>query len=257
MMWGVRRGLFSNEAGQGSAPIAHAAAKTDEPVSEGVVALLEPFIDTIVICTMTGLVIVITGVWHDPHPDRDRARRRGPVLPRVGGRGRLRGAGRGPRTDRGARRPHRGAAAGGPVVGWHEVPVERLFADADADHAVHRDRVPGAQEAVAATGETYRLALRPRRRERRAADQARLRCGPGRHLGRLHRGLQRAAVRHLDGDLVELLRGPLRPLPVRAQGGAALQARLRGHALRRVRWWPWPPSGRSATSPWASSPSPT
>jgi AGCS family alanine or glycine:cation symporter len=62
MMWGVRRGLFSNEAGQGSAPIAHAAAKTDEPVSEGVVALLEPFIDTIVICTMTGLVLIMTGV---------------------------------------------------------------------------------------------------------------------------------------------------------------------------------------------------
>ncbi|MGH7558234.1 MAG: alanine/glycine:cation symporter family protein [Gemmatimonadota bacterium] len=65
MMWGVRRGLFSNEAGQGSAPIAHAAAKTDEPVSEGVVALLEPFIDTIVICTMTALVIITTGVWND------------------------------------------------------------------------------------------------------------------------------------------------------------------------------------------------
>ena len=63
LMWGVRRGLFSNEAGQGSAPIAHAAAKTDEPVSEGVVALLEPFIDTIVICSMTGLVIITTGVW--------------------------------------------------------------------------------------------------------------------------------------------------------------------------------------------------
>jgi AGCS family alanine or glycine:cation symporter len=65
LMWGVRRGLFSNEAGQGSAPIAHAAAKTDEPVSEGVVALLEPFIDTMVICTMTGLVIIMTGVWSD------------------------------------------------------------------------------------------------------------------------------------------------------------------------------------------------
>jgi AGCS family alanine or glycine:cation symporter len=65
LMWGVRRGLFSNEAGQGSAPIAHAAAKTDEPVSEGTVALLEPFIDTIVICTMTGLVILVTGVWTD------------------------------------------------------------------------------------------------------------------------------------------------------------------------------------------------
>jgi len=63
MSYGVRRGLFSNEAGQGSAPIAHSAAKTDEPVSEGVVALLEPFIDTIVICTMTGLVIVLTGSY--------------------------------------------------------------------------------------------------------------------------------------------------------------------------------------------------
>ncbi len=65
MVWGVKRGLFSNEAGQGSAPIAHAAAKTDEPVSEGVVALVEPFIDTIVICTLTGLVIILTGVWND------------------------------------------------------------------------------------------------------------------------------------------------------------------------------------------------
>ncbi|WP_456425082.1 alanine/glycine:cation symporter family protein [Rhodocaloribacter sp.] len=63
MRYGVQRGLFSNEAGQGSAPIAHSAAKTDEPVSEGVVALLEPFIDTIVICTTTGLVIVATGVF--------------------------------------------------------------------------------------------------------------------------------------------------------------------------------------------------
>jgi AGCS family alanine or glycine:cation symporter len=68
LMWGVRRGLFSNEAGQGSAPIAHAAARTDEPVSEGVVALLEPFIDTIVICTMTALVIIMTGVWNDRLP---------------------------------------------------------------------------------------------------------------------------------------------------------------------------------------------
>lgn len=68
LVWGVRRGLFSNEAGQGSAPIAHAAAKTDEPVREGVVALLEPFIDTLLICTMTGLVIIITGVWDSKHP---------------------------------------------------------------------------------------------------------------------------------------------------------------------------------------------
>jgi len=68
MMWGVRRGLYSNEAGQGSAPIAHAAARTDEPVSEGVVALLEPFIDTLVICTMTALVIIVTSSWDDRFP---------------------------------------------------------------------------------------------------------------------------------------------------------------------------------------------
>ncbi|MEZ4699583.1 MAG: amino acid carrier protein [Rhodothermales bacterium] len=65
MQYGVQRGLFSNEAGQGSAPIAHSAAKTDEPVSEGVVALLEPFIDTIIICTITGIVVVGTGVYNE------------------------------------------------------------------------------------------------------------------------------------------------------------------------------------------------
>jgi AGCS family alanine or glycine:cation symporter len=64
---GVNRGLFSNEAGQGSAPIAHAAAKTDEPVAEGMVSILEPFIDTILICTITGLVILSSGVWKDKH----------------------------------------------------------------------------------------------------------------------------------------------------------------------------------------------
>jgi len=62
---GVNRGLFSNEAGQGSAPIAHSAARAPEPVSEGMVAILEPFIDTIIICTLTGLVILSSGVWHE------------------------------------------------------------------------------------------------------------------------------------------------------------------------------------------------
>lgn len=64
---GVNRGLFSNEAGQGSAPIAHAAAKTKEPASEGMVSILEPFIDTIIICTITGLVILSSGVWQEKH----------------------------------------------------------------------------------------------------------------------------------------------------------------------------------------------
>jgi len=60
---GVARGVFSNEAGLGSAPMAHAAAKTNEPVREGLVAMLGPFIDTIIICSMTALVIITTGLW--------------------------------------------------------------------------------------------------------------------------------------------------------------------------------------------------
>lgn len=63
---GIKRAVFSNEAGIGSAAIAHSAAKTEYPVQEGIVALLEPFIDTIVVCTMTALVIVITGAYIDP-----------------------------------------------------------------------------------------------------------------------------------------------------------------------------------------------
>ena len=63
MIQGFRRAAFSNEAGVGSASIAHSAAATNEPVREGIVALLEPFIDTIVVCTMTGLVVVITGAY--------------------------------------------------------------------------------------------------------------------------------------------------------------------------------------------------
>ena len=64
LVWGVRRGLFSNEAGQGSAPMAHAAAKTEHPMREGIVASLEPMVDTLIICTLTALVIVITGAWN-------------------------------------------------------------------------------------------------------------------------------------------------------------------------------------------------
>lgn len=63
LIWGIKRGLFSNEAGQGSAPIAHAAAKTDEPVREGTVAMMGPYIDTLTICTLTGLSILVTNAW--------------------------------------------------------------------------------------------------------------------------------------------------------------------------------------------------
>ncbi len=130
MTWGVRRGLFSNEAGQGSAPIAHAAAKTDEPVSEGVVALLEPFIDTILICTMTGLVIIMTGVWNDRVPTQ---------MTLVGGDaswvqampdGRIRQGAPAPaeyRIENGA--PV--AAEGSPQFSWHEAAVADFYTDAE------------------------------------------------------------------------------------------------------------------------------
>lgn len=65
LVWGLRRATFSNEAGVGSAAIAHSAVKTSEPVTEGFVASLEPFVDTVIICTMTALVIVISGVYQD------------------------------------------------------------------------------------------------------------------------------------------------------------------------------------------------
>jgi AGCS family alanine or glycine:cation symporter len=64
MLWGVKRGLYSNEAGQGSAAIAHSTAKTKFAIREGSVAMLGPFIDTIMICSLTGLVILVTGAWH-------------------------------------------------------------------------------------------------------------------------------------------------------------------------------------------------
>ena len=66
LVMGVRRAAFSNEAGLGSAAIAHAAAKTEEPVREGIVGMIGPFIDTIVVCSMTAMVVIITGMWNDP-----------------------------------------------------------------------------------------------------------------------------------------------------------------------------------------------
>lgn len=66
LVQGIRRAVFSNEAGVGSAAIAHAAAKTDEPVREGLVAMLGPFIDTVVICTMTAPVVIVSGAYNTP-----------------------------------------------------------------------------------------------------------------------------------------------------------------------------------------------
>ena len=70
---GVNRGLYSDEAGQGSAPIAHASSKTENPIEEGMVSILEPFIDTIIICTLTGLVILSSGVWNQKFENKFEA----------------------------------------------------------------------------------------------------------------------------------------------------------------------------------------
>jgi AGCS family alanine or glycine:cation symporter len=134
MMWGVKRGLFSNEAGQGSAPIAHAAAKTDEPVSEGVVALVEPFIDTIVICTMTGLVIILTGVWNATIPTEitlDRGDISYMVERAEGGYRDLETAAE-IRIEAGR---YIESGPGAARLAWHEVPVEALYLDAEQTQA--------------------------------------------------------------------------------------------------------------------------
>jgi len=117
MMWGVRRGLFSNEAGQGSAPIAHAAARTHEPVSEGVVALLEPFIDTLVVCTITALVIVMTNAHEARLPTRLDV-----AAPDVGWVG-----------DELPREVEvrEGRLPEGVQMTWHGAPIEQVFTDAE------------------------------------------------------------------------------------------------------------------------------
>ncbi|HEX6201524.1 MAG TPA: sodium:alanine symporter family protein [Thermoanaerobaculia bacterium] len=166
MMWGVRRGLFSNEAGQGSAPIAHAAAKTDEPVSEGAVALLEPFIDTIVICTMTGLVIISTGVWTARVPTAIElgggdmsfvTRSAEGAYATTSAPDEMRFADGFPVGDAGgsdATAAER-ALAGAPVVAWHEVEVDRLFVDAEQTTPFSGTLYPARREAVADDGTTY------------------------------------------------------------------------------------------------------
>ena len=125
--WGVNRGLFSNEAGQGSAPIAHAAAKTDEPVSEGVVGLVEPFIDTIVLVTMTCLVIIITGVYEDRVPT-EMTLAGGDlsfVVPAADGSFDEAAAPAEIRVNDGRQTIAEGQVA----FAWHDLPVERFYTD--------------------------------------------------------------------------------------------------------------------------------
>ena len=156
LLWGVRRGLFSNEAGQGSAPIAHSAAKTEEPVSEGVVALLEPFIDTIVICTITALVILTTGVWNST-TDTVFSLTEGDLSYVT-------------ETEQGYRsvdtvpdaiEVREGQQMGSVHFAWHEVPVGELYMDEDQTMPFTGEIRPGAQVAVAENGQSYETLYGP------------------------------------------------------------------------------------------------
>lgn len=154
LMWGVRRGLFSNEAGQGSAPIAHAAAKTDEPVSEGVVALLEPLIDTIVICTLTGLVIVITGT-HEQRFPTEITLGGGDITWTAEVEPNRFGGVDAPESIEIVSGQHVGSGVGAAMVSWHEVSVDMLYTDEGQTQAFTGTVFPGRGEAVASDGTTY------------------------------------------------------------------------------------------------------
>ncbi|HJN44251.1 MAG: sodium:alanine symporter family protein [Acidobacteria bacterium] len=151
--WGVNRGLFSNEAGQGSAPIAHAAAKTDEPVSEGVVGLVEPFIDTIVIVTMTCFVLIITGVYDERVPSEltlaggDLSY----VVPAADGALEETEEPLRIRIDDGFQAINAGQA----LFAWHDVPVERFFTDEAQTQAFDGIIDPAAGVATSDDGTNY------------------------------------------------------------------------------------------------------
>ena len=154
LMWGVRRGLFSNEAGQGSAPIAHAAAKTDEPVSEGVVALLEPFIDTLVICSMTGLVIIMTASHTATFPTEIALGSGDVIYTTVQENERYQFVST-PEQILIADGRHMATGIGDPIVSWHEAAVEELFVDPAQTQPFTGVVFPLRGEAVAEDGTTY------------------------------------------------------------------------------------------------------
>lgn len=154
LMWGVRRGLFSNEAGQGSAPIAHAAAKTDEPVSEGVVALLEPLIDTIVICSLTGLVIIMTGTHSQRFPTEISLGGGDITYTAEVSADRFEGVDA-PEQIEIANGRHVTTGVGAALVSWHEVSVDMLYTDEAQTQAFSGTVYPGRGEAVGSDGTTY------------------------------------------------------------------------------------------------------
>jgi alanine or glycine:cation symporter, AGCS family len=152
LMWGVRRGLFSNEAGQGSAPIAHAASKTDEPVSEGTVAYLGPFIDTIVICSMTGLVIIMSGAWDDRVPTSMAVERGEWQWVTVDETGRANAIAEPPSVVRFDGGVPQATEVGDVQVAWNHVAIERMYTDAELRQPFTGEIQPGTFEAVADDG---------------------------------------------------------------------------------------------------------
>lgn len=153
LMWGVRRGLFSNEAGQGSAPIAHSAAKTDEPVSEGVVALLEPFIDTIIICTMTALVIIMTGAWDDRIPTAFDLTSGDVSYVIEGEQGLF--AGVAPPETVAVEDGQPQTGPGSVQFAWHDVSVQNIFIDPDRTQPFTGEILPQQRQAVDEQGNVY------------------------------------------------------------------------------------------------------
>lgn len=152
MFYGVQRGLFSNEAGQGSAPIAHSAAKTDEPVSEGSVALLEPFIDTLMICTMTALVILVTGVWNDRVPTTLNLD--SPNISYVVGDDEA-GYDRVDRPEEIDYREGYPVDEDDPMLALHSVGVSPLYLDSDQTEAFTGTLFPRTNQAVDDSGQTF------------------------------------------------------------------------------------------------------
>ncbi|MEX0748166.1 MAG: alanine:cation symporter family protein, partial [Rhodothermales bacterium] len=153
-------GLFSNEAGQGAAPIAHSAAKTDEPVSEGVVALLEPFIDTIVICSMTGLVLIMTGVWKEAIPTALPLGATEITYMEERDEGVLVGAGATPESIviRDGASP---SGVGSAHFAWHDVVVGEFYLDQAHTQAFDGVIYPREGRAVAEDGTVYTVLYGP------------------------------------------------------------------------------------------------
>lgn len=156
MQFGVQRGLFSNEAGQGSAPIAHSAAKTDEPVSEGVVALLEPFIDTIIICTITGVVIVSTGVYNDKFETTLALTDGNISYVTVDENGSFESTST-PEAYQVVDGMPQASANSDPQMAYFDIPVDRLYIDEAQTQPFQGTIFPGENRAESSTGQSYEV----------------------------------------------------------------------------------------------------